>query len=167
MNKKGFTLVELVTTFALTAVIIIILLNIVLIIKDLYTKYDIKSSIIIEQSNLSSLINNKFYNNTLISYEPCFEDDDDFCYKFNFSDGSQSKLEVYDKYIIFDNYKYTAKNGVVIGKPIMDKIMVTTSNDSINNSFYIIQIPISNKLYPNEDLGINIIYPYNSNEIEL
>ncbi len=165
MKKNGFTLIELVTTFALSAVIIIILFNIVLVIKDLYTKYDIKSGIIIEQGNLSSLINKKFYDNTLISYEPC--SNDDFCYIFKFENGIESKLEVYEDYIKFDNYRYEKKQGVVIGKPIMDKITVNVSNTSINNSFYIIQIPISNKLYKNEDLGINIVFPYNSNKIEL
>ena len=38
MNKKGFTLVELITTFALATVIIVLLINIVLLIKNIYSK---------------------------------------------------------------------------------------------------------------------------------
>ena len=62
MNKKGFTLVELITTFALAAVIIAILINIVLIIKDIYVKYEIKTEMLIKQGELNSVINEKIIN---------------------------------------------------------------------------------------------------------
>ena len=108
MNKKGFTLVELVTTFALSTVIIIILINIVLVIKDMYTNYELKSKLIIEQGNLSSLINKKFYNSVLDTYEPC--SDSSFCYKFKFTDGTESTLLVTENTIRFDSYLYTLNN---------------------------------------------------------
>ena len=53
MNKKGFTLIELITTFALASVIIVILVNIIGIIKEMYVKTDVKSKLLVEQSNLS------------------------------------------------------------------------------------------------------------------
>ena len=90
MNSKGFTLIELITTFALSSVVIIILMNVVLIIKENYVKIDVKSNLIIEQSNLSYLINSKFNNLELINYETCF--DTDFCYIFNFVGDESSKL---------------------------------------------------------------------------
>ena len=60
LNKKGFTLIELITTFALASVLIIILINIIIVIKNVYSKNDIRSELLIEQSNLSNLINKKF-----------------------------------------------------------------------------------------------------------
>ena len=43
--KRGFTLVELITTFALTAVIIVLLLNVVIIIRNLYTSSNVKTQL--------------------------------------------------------------------------------------------------------------------------
>lgn len=165
MNKKGFTLVELVTTFALSTVIIVILVNIVLVIKNIYTKYELKSNLLIEQSNLSSLINKKIYNNSLVSYEPCNESD--FCYIFTFTDGTTSTLVVNKDSIRFDSYVYKLEGGSVIGDLSMKLIDVEVSSEEMNNSFYVIKIPIKNKLYPNEDFGLNIVYQYNSKKITL
>ena len=71
LNKKGFTLIELITTFALASVLIIILINIIIVIKNIYSKNDIRSELLLEQSNLSNLINKKFDKDFLNSYFPC------------------------------------------------------------------------------------------------
>ena len=165
MNKKGFTLIELVTTFALATVIITILINIVVIIKDMYTTYEAKSKLIIEQSTLSSLINRKFYEKSLSTYEPCF--DTSFCYKFKFSDESTSTLVVGEDFIKFDSYIYKLTKGSKIEEPTMEIIDIDVTDITSNNAFYVIKIPIKNKLFGNEDFGINIVYQYNSNEKEL
>ena len=55
MNNKGLTLVELITTFALTSVIVVLLINIVVVIKNVYSKSDIKTELYINQSNLSNV----------------------------------------------------------------------------------------------------------------
>lgn len=165
MNRKGFTLIELVTTFALSTVIIIILINIVLVIRNIYTKYELKSNLLIEQSNLSSLINKKFTTDSLVSYIPCSESS--FCYTFTFKDNTKSTLVVSEDYIKFDNYVYTLESGTTVEDPTMEIITVDVSNDTTNNSFLVIKIPIKNKLYSNEDFGFNIVYQYNSKKITL
>ena len=166
MNKKGFTLVELITTFALATVIIVLLVNVIIVIKNIYSKNDIKSELLINQSNLSNVINKKLIEDSLDTYTPC--DDSDFCYNFNFVDGSSSKLVVTNDSIKFDNYVYNLKNGVVIENPIIDIIVdIEVSNTNHNNSFLILKIPIKHKVYPNKDFGIDLVYQYNSNNIEL
>lgn len=165
MNKKGFTLIELITTFALATVLIILLVNIVLIIKNIYSENEIRSKLLIEQSNLSNLINKKFDEDFLDSYIPCL--DTDFCYNFNFVDGSTSKLVVSDKYIKFDNYIYKISDGVTIEEPSLELIDVEVTSSEVNNSFLVIKIPVKHKLYSKDDFGINIVYQYNSNKIVL
>ena len=61
MNKKGFTLIELIMTFALTAVIVTILINIFLVIRDLYNDSDLKTTLIVNQGNLSNALNSKIF----------------------------------------------------------------------------------------------------------
>lgn len=165
LNNKGFTLIELITTFALSSVIVIILINVVIIIKENYVKIDTKSNLIIEQSNLSYLINSKFNKLDLISYEPCF--DDSFCYTFNFTGGETSKLIVGNDYITFDNYTYKMFDGSTLVANNPEIINVETISNDVMNSFFIIKLSITNKLYKDQDFGINLVHQYNSNLIEL
>lgn len=165
MNKKGFTLIELITTFALASILIIILMNIIVVIKNIYTKNDIRGELLLEQSNLSNLINKKFDKDFLNSYIPCNESD--FCYTFNFVDGSSSKLVVSDSYIKFDSYVYKFKKGTQVASPSLELFDTRELSGSEENGFLVIKIPIINKLYPNENFGLNIVYQYNFNEITL
>ena len=57
MNNKGFTVVELITTFAVASAIALVLFNIVLIIKNLYSNSNIKTNLLINQGNLSEQFN--------------------------------------------------------------------------------------------------------------
>lgn len=165
MSKKGFTLIELITTFALASVLIIILINIIIVIKNIYSKNDVRSELLLEQSNLSNLIYSKFDKDFLNSYFPC--DESDFCYIFNFVDGSSSKLVVSDTYIKFDGYVYKLKKGTKIETPSLELYDTEELSGSTENGFLVIKVPITNKLYPNEEFGLNIVYQYNFTEITL
>jgi len=166
MNKRGFTLIELITTFALSTVIIILLINIILVIKDIYTSNNIESELLIEQSNLSNLINKRLIEDSLDRYESC--SDSEFCYNFVFIDGTTSKLVVGEDFIRFDNYTYKIKKNTKIENPTIETIIdIEVSNTNSNNSFLVINIPIIYKLTPNKNYGISIVYQYNSNYTEL
>lgn len=166
MNKKGFTLIELITTFALAIVIIILLINIIIVIKNIYSKNDVKSELIIQQSNLSHLINKKFNEIYLKTYNTC--SDADFCYIFEFINGTTSKLVVSDELIQFDNYVYKISEGTTIERPTMERVdTLEVSSGATYNGILVIKIPVKHKLYPNEDFGLNIVYQYNSNETTL
>lgn len=157
MNKKGFTLIELITTFLLAVVIIILLLNIISIIKNIYQKNDIKSKLSLEQSNLSNIINKKF-DNGLKEYNPC--DDSDFCYEFEFDDGSSSKLLVKNNRLRFDSYNYDFGN---IAKISDYEILIEEVDiDDVNNkdAFLVIKLPIKSKQFPDMDFGIDFVTPY-------
>jgi len=165
MNNKGFTLIELVTTFAISTVIIIILMNTVLVIKNIYSNNNIKSELLTEQSNLSHLMNKRFSKDNLTSYTYCEEGI--FCYEFDFLDSDVLKLVVDNDYIKFGSYVYKIGEGVTIGTPELDLIKIEVSNSIFNDSFLVIEIPITHKLYTNSNFGIKIVYQYNSKEITL
>lgn len=154
MNKRGFTLIELVTTCALSCVIIILLINIVVILKNTYTKNNIKTNLLINQGNLSNALNSKINRDNMVDHEACSEGL--LCYNFTFVNGEAIKLLVEEKKIKFGNYTYSLKEGSKVSNPsIYDEYLdINTSNDR----FMVIKIPIKNKLYPNEDFGINLVY---------
>lgn len=162
MNKKGFTLIELITTFAMMSVIIIFLFNIILTIKNIYSKHNVKTELVLDQSNLSYQINKKFKPGNLTAYSACT--DSDFCFSFTFLDGTSSKLIVRSNSISFNNYVYKISEGTNIGECDLKKIEANVSSADVNNSFLVIKIPITNKLYPDEDFGISVVYQYNSNK---
>lgn len=165
MKKNGFTLVELVTTFALASVLIILLINIVLIIKDIYTQSDIEGKLIVEKGSLIRVINRKFDENILKSYSVC--DEGDFCYKFNYENNMSSILTISNDKIRFDNHVYKLIEGSSIGALQVETKIVDTELKNVDNSFLIIRIPILHKLYGNKNFGINIVYTFNSNETSI
>ena len=164
MKNRGFTLVELITTFALSAVIIVLLINIIVVIRNIYSKTDLKTELYINQGNLSNLMNKKINKNNLVFYETCT--DEEFCYKFVLSNEENLTLSVSDDTIKFGSLVYKIKEGTKIENPSVTKEYIPGISDS-NDSFLIIRIPIKSDIYPGEDFGINLVYPYNSNEVSL
>lgn len=163
--NKGFTVIELVTTFALTAVIVVVLINVGLVIRNIYNKFDSRTELLIEQANLSRAMNSKINHDNLINYEACVESS--FCYDFSFKDGTNIRLLVTNDLILFGDYTYKLDNNSEVSEPEITKVSANVDTVSDNNKFLVIKIPIVNKLYKNEDFGINLIYPYNSNKIDL
>lgn len=165
MNKKGFTLVELITTFALSAVIVILLINIIVVIRNIYSKTNIKTELYINQGNLSNALNEKINKDNLDSYEEC--NDSEFCYIFNLVDGESIKLTINDNVIKFGDFVYKLSGKSKVMNPSITEEYITDMDSNKNNSFLVIKIPIENELYPNDNFGINLVYPYNSNKTSL
>lgn len=150
MKNRGFTLVELITTFALTSVIIILFLNIINIMQKTYSNVGIKTELYINQSNLSNALNSKINGVNLDTYESCISDFSDalLCYDFKFIDGESIRLIVKEKEIKFGNYIYNLTNKTKVVSPTL-----------INqNNFLVLRIPIKNDIYPDIDFGINLVY---------
>ena len=160
MKKNGFTLVELITTFALTAIIIVILLNVVSVIKDLYTSTNIKTELYINQSNLSKALNSKIKKDNLKSISPCTETSGYLiCHVFEFYDEEKSiKLKVKEKSISFGNYVYKLDE-----KTKVELAGTLTQLLSDGDMLLSLRIPIKNELYPDLDFGINLIQIYSPN----
>lgn len=165
MYNKGFTLVELITTFAVSSAIIILLINLVLVIKDINVDSKIKTDLLVNQGQLSEALNSKIKDNNLLSYTPCYTGS--FCYNFNLSDGESITLDVTSNSIKFGNYVYKLPDETIVTEPSIENITLSSATGSGHNSILVIKIPISNKLYPNQNFGVRVIYQYNSNNISL
>ncbi|MBE6139807.1 MAG: hypothetical protein E7174_04870 [Firmicutes bacterium] len=153
MNNKGLTLVELITTFALTAAIVVLLINVVVVIKNVYSNTTVKTELYIKQANLSNILNSKINYDNLTPYEECPEeypyDVEMFCYGFaNGDPDSLVVLTVNDRVIRFGDFVYELDEFVEVGVPEIFE----------EKSFWSLKIPITSKLYPNIDFGINLVY---------
>lgn len=161
MNNKGLTLIELITTFALSAVIIVLLINVVVSIRNVYSKVSTKSDLYITQSNLSNTLNSKLSNSQLDSYEICT--DSTFCYNFTLVTGETIKLVVEENKIMVGEQVYKLAGKTKVVNPSLDIEYVELNKEYSGNNILVLKIPITNELYPNIDFGVNVVYLYNIN----
>ena len=72
------------------------------------------------------------------------------------------KTDVKPNKITFDNYTYKLGNNSSIGNVEVNVETLAEISEEYNNSFLNIKIPIYNSNLENEDLCINLVYPFNS-----
>lgn len=162
MNKnKGFTTIELITSFTLASVIRIILFNIILILKDNLSEVNAKTNLLVEKDNLSYNINKRFKEKELSSVTMC--DEGDKCYEFKYSDDTSDKL-VYsntDKSITFNNYTFDIIDGITVEEPTITEHYDTMSSTTYNG-YFIINIPIK---LDNKDYSIKVVKHFNTDSL--
>lgn len=157
MNKKGFTIVELMTTFVLVAIISTLLIRLVITLKEIYINGDMKTTLITKQSTMTDKIYKDLKNNGLIKIEAC--ENTINCVNFVYTDTTKKfQLDKTKKTLTYDNYTIKLGKEGYFGDVSIDKY-----NSDIG---YIINLnaPIYNKLVKG-NYGINITYQLN-NDIE-
>ena len=162
MNKKGFTVVELIVSFTLAMTISVFLFQIVINLKNLYTNSTIKTELINIQSLVSRQMNENFKKG-IISVDEC----GDRCYEFFYIDDTSDKLILSDDSIEFGNYKSKLPKNSYIRNETINISSSSTLSDSFDDSLLIINVPIYNENFKDEVYNIKIVYPYNSNENDL
>ena len=157
MNNKGFTLIELITTFCLCSIIIFLLINVVILMQEVYIKTDTRTKLLINQATLVNELNSK----EIISWDSC--SDSDFCFDLELSDGNVSRLIVEEDFIRLGNYTYKLdENTKIVSKELfLEKINYVDYYNK--DSFLVIKITLQNKLLGKENFGVNFVQPYNSN----
>lgn len=170
MNKnKGFTIIELILSFSITAIIVVLLFQLLLFLKDIYNDNGYKTELFIKQALISNEINNELENKTVTSIKRDFDNcnnDNEFCIEFTFDNGSSISNLVIDaenNTIKYGDFATKLVTGSVIGT--IDIVTETRPNDYNGlDSFAAIIIPISHQLYEDEDFGITIVCQYNKGE---
>ncbi len=161
-SQKGFTVVELILSFSISSIVIVLLFQLLISLKDFYNMTSYKTELLIKQTSISKEINNDFNSKTIISVDDCGTD----CIIFNFKDGESNTLSINREHKIINYGKFSTRlvKDSEFGEP---NINFYRNIENVNNnidSFILIDIPIYYPLYENENFGINIVYQYNSNE---
>ena len=161
MNKKGFTVIEILASFSIALTILIVLFNVVIIMKDNLSSVSAKTNLLVEKDNLSYNINKRFKEKELSSITMCEEGDK--CYEFTYSDDTSDKL-VYsntDKSITFNNYTFDIIDGITVEEPTITEHYDTMSSTTYNG-YFIINIPIK---LDNKDYSIKINKHFNTDSL--
>lgn len=154
MNKKGITIVELIVSFALTAVIGLFLIQIVLFLRENYMVTGIKNEILSKQSMISNRINNLLDSKNIISIN---SDCGNNCISIMFDDYSNETISL-DKNankIIVGNYVAKFPNGSQIGDIVLEEYT------NINKNIIAIKVQITNSLIKDDVFNLNVIKQYN------
>ena len=128
MNKRGFTVVELMTAFALVSVIAILLINLTLTLKEIYINGDMKTALLTKQGNMTDKIYKDLKENKLISLTSCGTN----CVNFDYETGT--------KVLKIDKETFEAED--VTAKFLDDELIYTNYETTIfqiiDNKFYVL-----------------------------
>ena len=161
MENKGFTTIELITSFTLASVIMLILFNIVLIMKDNLSKVSTMTNTLVEKDNLSYNINRRLKEKELSSITTCSEGDK--CYLFTYSDSTSDKL-IYsgtDKTITFNNYTFSITDNMKVDIPTITEHYDVMSSTTYNG-YFILNIPIT---VDGKDYSIKVNKHFNTSSV--
>ncbi|MEG2322247.1 MAG: hypothetical protein RSB71_02040 [Bacilli bacterium] len=159
MKKNGFTVVELIVSFALTATVAVILLQIVIGLKNMYINSGLKTQLLNKQALISDKINSSFLDKKVIGVTKCGS----YCLNFIYENNTYDRLyvDVTNNIIEFGSYRTDLTEGSYFENMKVTTISSQVYGDS-NDALLNINIPIYNKAFKKQNFGLNIVYQYNS-----
>lgn len=161
MKKNGFTVLELITSFALAATIGFFLLKITMVIKDLYTISFIKTNIISKQDIITERMYDDFYYNDIKIALKCGKN----CIRFIFSDNTEKLFKIENNETFkWGDFTTKLKDG---SKFENINITIKTFSKGIDqkDSLLSIKLPIVNPSIKDENFVTNIVVPYKSKNV--
>ncbi len=177
-NNKGFSIVELIVSFSLTMVIVVILFEIVLTMKDLYMNSVTKTELLNRQNLFTDYIYSDIYDHGLNSVYVCGNN----CISLAFNNGETKNLE----WSFYSNENVSqALQSLSYGEYKINLIAnasfdtsLTVSNDNYTlegvkicsepiSQYINIHLPIKHKMFKDQDFGINLLYVYDELSVDL
>ena len=160
-TKNGFTIVELLVSITLVSIIVFFLIELIFVMKDIYTDSGIKTKLLAKQALISEKINHDFRNKRLVLATSCGEN----CAEFLFADGVKKVLTYNRKTleIMYGNYKEVLITGSTFGDISIKSETIVASNEmSTNDGILTIDMPIYSKYFEKQNFGVTVVYQYNS-----
>lgn len=162
LDNRGFTIIELITSFSLTMVILVFLFNIVIILKENFVYNSLKSELIINQSLMSTALNEDLYNEaTGISSTSCSSGYDK-CYNIELNNGTTRKLSISmtrDK-VQYGDSVFSNENLEMHEYKVC---YYNSSSPSEKKAFLRLYVKFKSDLFEEQNFGFNVLVLYNPN----
>ncbi|MBE6138483.1 MAG: prepilin-type N-terminal cleavage/methylation domain-containing protein [Firmicutes bacterium] len=168
-NNRGFSILELIVSFSLTMIIVVVLFEIIIYMKELYEKSVTQTELLNKQNLITDYIYSDIYTYELDTISVC----GDNCIVFDYSMGTPKYLKWdtslntigYGDYTIslLKNTYFDQTLLLSDGTHTLSGAKICYTYDDGNNPYVSIKIPITNALFPEDDFGINLLY-YDTNE---
>lgn len=161
-KKNGFTVVEMVVSFSVTMIIMVFMFELVILVKDLYVSYGVKTELLTKQAILSEKINSDLLSKDLLITTQC----GDNCIDFYFSDNTKNRLKVDRSTGNFQYGNYTTKliSGSSFGNIKISTQTLYNVTAGKNDSILSIDVPVYHKLLKGQNFGVTVAYQYKSYE---
>lgn len=164
MKKNGFTLVELITTFSLISVVVLVLVQLILNVKKTYENLGVKTELLQMQGTLVD----KLYTSLLTKNVQIISDCGENCLEFYYQNGENEKLtvDVQNKIISFGKYTASILDAVQL-YPLETSISYA-QKELVNKEDALIEIhiPIKEPIH-NQDFSIHVVFQYNQNTVSI
>jgi len=171
-NNKGFSILELIVSFSLTMIIVVVLFEIIIYMKELYEKSITQTELINRQNLITDYIYTDLTENTPLEIFVCGNN----CIGFTYLNGETKQLKWDESLNTLGYGSYTMsliKNTVFNSTFTLNssngyelrgaKVCYNTTSNSLDPNAYVsIKIPLSNVLFEDEDFGVKILYTYNA-----
>lgn len=165
-NNRGFSILELIVSFGLTMIIVVVLFEIIIYMKELYEKSVTQTELINRQNLITDYIYSDIYNKGLQTVEMC----GDNCIAFLYTNGETKSLK-WDTSLNTIGYgDYTVRllkntfmdHSLLLsdGRYTLSGARICNTSNLYDDSYFSIHIPMTNTLFPNDDFGLNIFYTY-------
>ena len=157
MNKKGFTVLELIVSFTLSTIIGTFLLQICIILKNLVTDVTVRTNIVNAQAIITERMQDDFLSMDARVALKCGKN----CIRFIFADYSEKVFKIENNNIFkWGDYTLKLKNGSKFDN-VKIEIDKKIESSFFDNSILTINIPTSNEILEDEIFDIKIVIPYN------
>ena len=156
-KKNGFTTIELITTFALTLVIVVLLLQVIVVLKDVYINKVVVNSLRVKQAVMTEKIMDDFDNKNLEGTAGCLGVSN--CISFIWEDGTVTELKIDKTKNTFSYADYVTE---LTGGSSFGNLSVVNSaiSEDKQRKFISFNFPIYST-FVKGDYGIHVIYQYN------
>lgn len=151
MNKKGFTVVEIMASFLLISTVAILLFELFISLQQMYNKGEIQTRLLINQANFQRRIEEDIKASNVFTIASCGTN----CLRFTL-DGQTKELKIQNGTLVYDKYALDNVRGSTVGNLTYQSI-ATTLKDGTKTKIENVKVPISNKIVKG-NYGINIIY---------
>lgn len=156
--KKGFTVIELISSFTLAVIIAVLMFQVVLVLKTTFTNSGLKTQLLNKQALISNYIYKNINEKGLSTITKCGNK----CIRFTYFDNTTSDLVFSENKLSFGDYKFSLDKKSSFGNVLVSVDKVEVSKLGTPDSVLQIKLPINNTTFENQDFGINIVYQFNS-----
>ena len=163
--KKGFTVVELITSLSLVAIIAIFLTQIIINLNKMYQNSAIKTEVMNKQALISNYINKQLNEKEIASLSNCGTN----CLKFNYTDSSSDefKIDYNNNVLTFGSFKTNLPKNTSFKKVNFDVVYESSIREYGNNAILKITIPIFNDKLKKDNFDAVIYYQFDTRVINL
>ncbi len=164
MDNKGFTVVELIVSFSVTLIVVILLFNIILSVRNIYVNDGIKTELLIKQSIITEEVVDAVYNAELKTITACTNIKS--CYNLTYSDGETTTISYNESTNIFQvgDYKTELISASIPGNFVINSETFVADDIDDKDSLLILEFPVTHELVEG-DFGVKASMIYKSSEI--